>query len=264
MFANGWVSDSRRDIKRKLQEITKCCNEYNVIIVDFATSITHLYTSANNDIELASYALLKVLDTLILNGVSYQDIIIVGHSVGALIAATTCQWFATERLKRTDKLPLLIALDPSYACDPTKNCLHENVANQTLVIHGNNGYYGNSKPIGVVDYYPNGDCQMQLSCKSQVCSHIFPVWVFVESVCKPTSFYGVRCENTETWKKGLCNKNVAIPINVNLPLGKRGCYFSTTNPSMPYGQGLAGITPYGINKEDSLRYIGGYKPCSVL
>lgn len=264
VFASGWVSDSGRDIKRKLEEITKCCDNYNVIIVDFATSITHLYTSATSDIDLASYALLKVLDALLLNDVDYRDIILVGHSVGTQIAATASKWFSNERLHRLDKLPLLVALDPTHTCSTDNNCLSSYVANQTLVIHGNNGFYGISEALGTVDYYPNGDCQMQPSCKSQVCSHVFPVWVFVESVCKPDSFYAVQCKDTESWKRGICHKNEVIQINLDLPPHARGKFFSATNLNAPYGQGEAGTTLKDPERKGKgPKYGIGFKPCSA-
>lgn len=244
MFANGWVSDSKYDIKLKIQEIAQCCDDYNVIIVDFATCIEHLFKTTTYNINTAAYAVLKVIDAVLANNVLFHDIILVGFSVGAQIAAAACKLFTSERLNGDGKLPLLVAIDPSYACKPEYVHLAQDVADKVLVIHGNNGNYGYKEAIGTVDYYPNGDIKLQPPCKSsQVCSHVFPLFLFVEAVCQPNNFLAIKCPDRNKWQKGTCAKNDVIPINLDLPDRAQGKYFSTTNAKAPYGRALEGINP---------------------
>lgn len=243
VFANGWVSNPARDIKRKLQEITVDRDDYNLIIVDFATCITHLYKTSTHDIELASYALLRVLDTLVVQkGVHYKDIILVGFSVGAHIAAAASEAVTNHRLRRKHKLPLLVAIDPSHVIRQECHFLNPDAADQVLVIHGNNGIFGSAEQLGTVDYYPNGDCRVQPGCKSQICSHIRSLWLFVEAVCKPDSFIATKCDSWEDWKKGKCNKNEVAAINLDLPRAVQGKFYGRTNSEEPFGQGKDGAS----------------------
>lgn len=243
VFANGWVSDSRT--KQIIQDVAKCCNDYNIILVDFATSISHLYRTSIHDMELASYALLKVIDTLLLQHYNVRDIIVGGFGVGAQIAAATCQIVARERLHSRSKLPLLVAVDPSHVCNRnySNNHIQPDVADQVLVIHGNSGIYGMTGALGTIDYYPNGDRRLQPGCRSEVCSRVFALAVFAELVCHPKNFRATKCESWKSWSNGECRQNEVIAINLNFPDGVRGKFYSTTNARSPYGQGLMGAQP---------------------
>lgn len=181
VLANGWVNDLRT--KDALHAIAKCSTDYNLIVVDFATNIAHLFRTAKHDMELATYALFKVIDTLLLHQCHYKDIILAGYGVGAQIAAATCHVVAEQRLHGKRKLPLLVAIDPSRVCrnddkgsksncSTSDNYVGRTAADKVLVIHGNNGIYGMSEAIGHIDYYPNGENAIQLGCRTKVCSRV--------------------------------------------------------------------------------------------
>lgn len=254
VLANGWVHDAAT--KQTLHSIAKCTTDYNLIVVDFATNIAHLFRTAKHDTELATYALFKVIDTLLLNGCHYKDIIVAGYGVGAQIAAATCHVVAEQRLYANQrKLPLLVAIDPSRVCmsgvggGDSGNCtINDNyigrtAADKVLVIHGNNGIYGMPEAIGTVDYYPNGKCAVQPGCQTEVCSRKRAFAIFAEAICYEKAFSATKCSSWSKWQKGLCQKNEVIDINLNVPDNAQGKFYSSTNLRSPFGQGLKGSQP---------------------
>lgn len=244
VFANGWVSDART--KDLLYAIAKCCSDYNLIVVDFATSITHLFRTSTHDMELASYALFKVIDTLLLQHCHYKDIIVAGFGVGAQIAAATCHIVARERLHSKRKLSLLVAIDPSTVCGAGcgySNYIGPEAADKVLVIHGNNGIYGMPEALGTVDYYPNGECALQPGCRTEVCSRVRALAIFAESICHPKGFKAIQCDSWTKWRRGQCNDNEMITINLKLPKGVRGQFYGTTRARSPYGRGTKAVRP---------------------
>lgn len=249
IFANGWVSDGVYDINGKIKEIISCSHDYNVIIVDFASSISQLYKTNKHNIGVNAYALLKLIDVLLIHDVLYHDIIMVGFSVGAQISALACKLYAEDH-KYEKKLPLLVAIDPAPTCSLDHQYLNKDVAQQVLVYHGNNGNYGLKEAVGCVDFYPNGDGKLQAGCKSQVCSHIFPLWIFVESVCYPSNFLATKCNDWHSFTKGSCKSNDIIPINLDTPRSVDGKYFCVTGTQSPYGWGYGGAKAPKYKKDE--------------
>lgn len=128
-------------------------------------------------------------------GARLEDIHAIGHSLGGHTVGNVGKHI--QRLFGR-KLPRIVALDPAGLY--FENTLYQDVfnpsdADYTEVIHSNAGGSGYLKPIGDVDFYPNGG-SVQVGCGIDpltVCSHQRSVEYFVESINSPKGFLGRRC-----------------------------------------------------------------------
>ncbi|PSN43622.1 hypothetical protein C0J52_15022 [Blattella germanica] len=116
--------------------------------------------------NVAADDLAKFLDGLILqidNG-ARKDFTVVGFNLGAQVVG-----LAAKRMKQ-GPLPRIIALDPSKPLfefkDDSKRLASKD-AEFLLTIHTAGGFIAFSKPIGHVDFYPNGGIAPQPPCSEE-------------------------------------------------------------------------------------------------
>ncbi|XP_037907878.1 phospholipase A1 1 [Hermetia illucens] len=239
IFINGFFS-TERNLIQNIRNIAKCSNLHDVLILNFARSLQMLYNTAMHNIPVFAYAVLRILDTLVQNKLSKHQIVLVGHSQGAHIASAAAKLFHQQHAWR---LPLVIALDPAIPCDPKRQYVNREVAEQVLVIHTDHKQFGLKDAMGTIDYYPNGVDKQQPGCKDPTCSHEKAVQIFAESVCNPGSFMAVRCKDWDAFQKNMCYRGGVVPIGLRIPPGTKGKYYSMTKREAPFGLGFSGISP---------------------
>lgn len=96
-----------------------------------------------------------------------------------------------------------------YEKNHLKEHLTENDAFLVDIVHSDAGRFGWSKPVGDIDFWPNGGNAVQPYCqvrndKTPRCSHYTSVYYFAESVNNPDHFPAVRCQSREYWKMKKC------------------------------------------------------------
>lgn len=94
------------------------------------------------------------IDYLVSYGMNLQDLLVVGHSLGAHISG-----IAGKQLQSPGKIGVIIGLDPAGPLFPFNNIhkrLADTDADYVQVIHTDAGYLGIKNPIGHGDFYPNG------------------------------------------------------------------------------------------------------------
>lgn len=128
---------------------------YNVFFVDWGKTANKTYSVAAGNVKRVGDI---IGDFIIASKLGLNNIHLIGHSMGAMVAA-----FIGKRIqeKTNNRIYRITALDPAgpkfESVRLTKNMrLCDEDANFVDVIHTDAGHYGYTAPIGHVDYYPNG------------------------------------------------------------------------------------------------------------
>lgn len=94
------------------------------------------------------------IDYLVQYGMNLEELLVVGHSLGAHISGMAGKLTQTE-----GKIGIIIGLDPAGPLFPF-NDVHKRLADTDAhyvqVIHTDAGHLGIEHPIGHGDFYPNG------------------------------------------------------------------------------------------------------------
>lgn len=101
-------------------------------------------------------------------GGNLSDVHIIGHSVGAHIAA-----FAGQRVKQLTEMSVgrITALDPAlpvFLLVGDDNRLSRDDAEVVVAVHTDGGFSGFKERVGSVDVYPNGGVAPQPGCPQRI------------------------------------------------------------------------------------------------
>lgn len=138
--------------------------------------------------------------------VDLEDIIVIGHSLGAHIAG-----LAGKHLT-TGQLPKIFGLDPANPLF-SMGSAHERIAVgdarsvETIVTDG--GGLGFSAPLGDGNFYPNGG-RSQPGCGwdlAGTCAHSRAHEFYLESLNTEDHFYSFSCESYDEIRRGRCTTN---------------------------------------------------------
>lgn len=191
LIVHGFLENGKarwmQDIKDAFLDEEDC----NVIIIDWsggAQLLSYIKASGNTALvgREASLLVQRLIETH-RNTLSVDQVHIVGFSLGGQIAG----FFGRHFKQTTGKLiPRITALDPAGPLfDNTNVCLSDKDARFVDVIHTSGGEaivvgeLGIDRPVGHVDFYPNGG-KMQPGCKPLdiPCDHFRAPAYFLESL----------------------------------------------------------------------------------
>lgn len=191
LIVHGFLENGKvswiQDIKDAFLDEEDC----NVIIIDWSGGAQQLsYIKASGNTALvgreASLLVQRLIETH-RNTLSADQVHIVGFSLGGQIAG----FFGRHFKHTTGKLiPRITALDPAGPLfDNTSVCLSDSDARYVDAIHTSGGKaivvgeLGIDRPVGHVDFYPNGG-KKQPGCKpvDLPCDHFRATAYFLESI----------------------------------------------------------------------------------
>lgn len=118
-------------------------------------------------------AVAQFIDHLVTLGLNLNDLILVGHSLGAHVCG-----IAGKHID-SGKPAVIIGLDPALPLFNLKNPAHRLTytdAHYVQIIHTSGGFLGVKHPIGHADFYPNYGC-VQPGC-SGLLTGIFNFKIF--------------------------------------------------------------------------------------
>ncbi|KYM77372.1 Pancreatic triacylglycerol lipase [Atta colombica] len=263
IIIHGWTESGNafwlHDIRRNYLNV----GNYNVICVDwFAGSTKEYLTSVklthqnimhnrNSCFQVGEYvaAFIEFLGSEI--QVSFDDIHVVGHSLGAHVAGHIGNYMSKKLGRITGLDPAGPAFETPYLKDKEER-LDAADANFVDVIHTCAGSLGFLRPIGHADFYPNGGTFKQPGCPVfssqyidlaciflETCSHGRSHQFFTESIVHPDGFVAMKCSNWMDFQLGKCGDNnfsTAVMgefINPNI----QGIFYLQTNAQPPFGKG---------------------------
>lgn len=110
------------------------------------------------------------------------------------------------------------------------------------VIHTCAGRAGYMKPLGHVDFYPNGGssqpgCEPAPDIYGTACSHGRSIEFFAESILSENGFYAYKCKSYEEYHTDLCKTNDFLLMGDPTPTNARGVYYLDTTSKFPYAKG---------------------------
>lgn len=138
-------------------------SDVNVITVDWSGPAGNVYypASAGFTKRLGRHVA-EIIDNLAeTKGARYNDIHIIGHSLGAH-ASGVAGHFTKQKVSRVTGLDPALPLFEDVA--DLKDRLDDSDAEFVEVIHTAAGILGMSSPVGHADFYPNGGTPFQPGC----------------------------------------------------------------------------------------------------
>ncbi|XP_071419405.1 lipase member I [Pithys albifrons albifrons] len=196
----AWLGD--------MKNLLLSSEDINLIIVDWnrgATTVNYL-TAVENCRKVAEI-LKNYIDQMLVHGASLDSMYMIGVSLGAHIAGFVGQ-------KYNGKVGRITGLDPagpSFTHEPPERRLDHTDAQFVDVIHSDTDVLGFKRPLGTIDFYPNGGMD-QPGCPKTLfggieyfkCDHQRSVFLFLSSLKRKCDIITYPCESYLDYKRGKC------------------------------------------------------------
>ncbi|XP_049878505.1 pancreatic triacylglycerol lipase-like [Pectinophora gossypiella] len=239
VLTHGWLNHGYSPMPESIKEAYLNVSDINIIVVDWGVAANVNYILASYNVAMVGHLLTEFLNFLIEEGVSMDDMHLIGHSLGAHVVG-----IAGAFVKK-GPIDTITGLDPAYPLFTLGNKdarLDKHDARHVEVIHTCGGYLGFMSPLGHIDFYPNGGSR-QPGCGYDIrglCAHNRAHMFFAESIVSDVPFTAVRCESyDEIYYQGSCKGTgeTLLMGGFDIHYGKDGIYYLKTNAASPYALG---------------------------
>lgn len=183
------------------------CNVFCVDYKQFSYDI--MYASAKINAKYIGDDIANVLKMLTDNmSVGSENIHLIGHGLGAHIVGHTGNELNGEISRITGLDPakhLYENTDPKYTID-------KNDATFVDIIHTNGNGFGLIKPLGHIDFYPNGgrsqpNCKVLDRVSGGACSHAKAYDYFAHSILARNGSKALQCAQWSDYELGECGES---------------------------------------------------------
>ncbi|XP_016971055.2 lipase member H-A isoform X1 [Drosophila rhopaloa] len=233
----------------------------NVLVADWGPVASLDYPTSRLAVKKVARILAKSLrDFLQRHGVNLESVHVIGHSLGAHIAGRIGLYF-------NGTLGRVTGLDPALPLFSSRSddSLHSNAAQFVDVIHTDYPLFGDIRPRGKVDFYPNFGQAPQPGCENldvvaaskllheaYSCSHNRAVMFYAESIGMKNNFPAISCslraiksrqvknclkDKSESNKTGIDDKDQTVFMGEHVNQNATLYFYLATNAAPPYGQG---------------------------
>ncbi|XP_075989997.1 lipase member H-like [Anticarsia gemmatalis] len=233
LLLHGWIADVTADFNTVLVPAFLAAGDVNVLAVDWSAGAdTANYLSALTNTRTGGQSAAKFITWLNeTTGCKISDFHLVGYSLGAHLAGVIGR-------SLDGKVGYITGLDPALiGWIFNSDRLRSSDAVYTEIIHTNAGLLGYPRPLGDVDFYPNGGINMP-GCTSQMTDHSRSYFYFAESL-RSGGFSAKPCTSYIKAMRGKTGDHLD-----NLKMGgllpKTGCsgiFYLKTNPQPPFSRG---------------------------
>lgn len=236
IIIHGWMSQSRGSFNRDVKNAYLKHGDYNVIVTDWSSSSANVnYFAVVKLIEEFGAQLVQFTRELHRQlGASYDDMYLIGHSLGAQIAGSAGKFLKPERYNT------IFALDPAgptFRHRSTEFRIDPSDARYVESMH-TSGNFGFLRPTGSATFYPNFGLY-QRSCYYLGCSHIRAYQMFAESINSPKGFWGTPCKREDSkWQCDLSRRQ-SQRMGGEPSVEKTGIFYVKTSSSDPFALGRA-------------------------
>ncbi|KAG6453189.1 hypothetical protein O3G_MSEX007987 [Manduca sexta] len=239
VLTHGWLNHGDSPMPESIKEAYLNVSDLNIIVVDWGNAANVNYILASYNVAGVGRILTDFLNFLIGEGVSMDDVHLIGHSLGAHVVGIAGAYV------RKGPIDTITGLDPALPLFTLGNKdarLDKHDARHVEVIHTCGGYLGFASPLGHIDFYPNGGTR-QPGCGFDyrgLCAHNRAHMFFSESIISDVPFTAVRCKDyDELYYQGSCKGTgeKLIMGGFDIHYGKDGIYYLKTNADKPYALG---------------------------
>ncbi|XP_017479456.1 PREDICTED: phospholipase A1-like [Rhagoletis zephyria] len=245
ILIHGWLGGANAGVYQTLVPayLRQGSGNYNVFTIDWSRGAVADYLTASYRVKPVGKVLAKFIDFLQREaGIRYEDLYVIGFSMGAHIAGIAGKHIQTGRL------PVIYALDPALPFFRYEN-FDERIAitdaDYIEVVHTSVGSYGYDRPLGHADYYVNYG-SAQPGCFLNECSHIRAFQIFAESLLTKEAFRAQGCD-VKLWPDMIKHRRCLMgtgremllggdPANVTALRGRGGVFYLATNAGPPYAK----------------------------
>ncbi|KAH8379327.1 hypothetical protein KR009_004187 [Drosophila setifemur] len=259
LIVHGYVGSRTHASIMPLRNAYTAQGYKNVLVADWGPAANLDYPTSRFAVKKVSRFLAKKLDEFLQrHGISYDVVHVVGHSLGAHIAGSIGRYF-NGTLGRVTGLDPALPLFTSRADDS----LHPNAGQFVDVIHTDYPLFGDWRPRGMVDFYPNFGQAPQPGCEdvdliaasklireAYSCSHNRAVMFYAESIGLPRNFPAIPCSlksiksrHAEGCLKdfsesGNPDEDQMVYMGEHVNRSATSYFYLATNGEPPYGQGM--------------------------
>ncbi|XP_034655308.1 lipase member H-A isoform X1 [Drosophila subobscura] len=237
----------------------------NVLVADWSPAASLDYPSSRFAVGKVSLVLAKELQRFLLrHSITTAAVHVVGHSLGAHIAGRIGHYF-------NGTLGRVTGLDPALPLftQRSEDSLRSNAAQFVDVIHTDYPLFGDLRPRGTVDFYPNFGFAPQPGCEdvdliaaskllreAYSCSHNRAVMFYAESIGMPQNFPAIPCslkaiksrhvdsclrESSRSSHNGTKSEKLddseVVFMGEQVSRSVSGYFYLETNGAPPYGKG---------------------------
>ncbi|XP_059608065.1 lipase member H-A-like [Phlebotomus argentipes] len=237
---HGWNNNADSGVNVEIRDAYLLHGEFNVIVVDWsAGALTIDYPAARSNVHIVGPRVAEMIDFLNTQGMPFENVTVIGHSLGAHTAGIVGKHVTRGRL------PAIVALDPAlphFTINRPEERIALTDADFIEVIHTNAGLLGFDLPIGMVDFYPNWGIS-QPGCRlidvAGACSHARSYALFAESINSGPGFVSRQCRNygdilnQDCVSSGSNRRMGGEPLDTE----SRGVFWLPTNDNAPFAKG---------------------------
>ncbi|XP_041975198.1 lipase member H-A-like isoform X2 [Aricia agestis] len=198
VIVHGWTGSGNSSMNPLITDAFLAVSDCNVIVVDWNSLASRCYTTAVLGVpDVGEYLGNFLIWLFDIAGGDWNELHLVGFSLGAHVVGNAGRTASGRPGRVTGLDPAL----PLWCKNPDR--LGTDSAVYVEIIHTDGGVLGFMKPIGHVDFYPNGGTNPQPGCWCSTCSHFRAPELFASSV-KNNHFVGHRCANLIAASIGYC------------------------------------------------------------
>nr|XP_060626497.1 lipase member I isoform X1 [Anolis sagrei ordinatus]XP_060626498.1 lipase member I isoform X1 [Anolis sagrei ordinatus]XP_060626499.1 lipase member I isoform X1 [Anolis sagrei ordinatus] len=193
----------------KIKDLLLEIEDANILIVDWNRGATTLnYPSAVSNAKKLVDILKNLLEQMLENGATLESFYMIGVSLGAHVAGLLGKAYG-------GKIGRITGLDPAGPLFTGKSS-HERLdytdAQFVDVIHTDIDALGYRKPLGNIDFYPNGGTD-QPGCPASLlggvsqyfkCDHQRSVYLYMASLEENCNVTAYPCDSYEDYRNGKC------------------------------------------------------------
>ncbi|XP_037959926.1 phospholipase A1 [Teleopsis dalmanni] len=208
--------------------------DFNVIVVDWSLISSNVnYFGVVDLIEDLGFLLAEFVHFLHMRtGLHYDDVYLIGHSLGAQIAGSAGKQVKPFRFNTIFALdpagPKFRDLSDEHRVDPTDATYVESIQTSSSL--------GFEEPVGHATFYPNYG-RDQKNCYIYGCSHSRAYNYFAESITSTKGFWGKLCKrkSEDIWL--ISDSGAEFRMGGEPSTPKRGTFYLKTNSEPPYAMG---------------------------
>ncbi|XP_045454764.1 pancreatic triacylglycerol lipase-like [Melitaea cinxia] len=218
--------------------------DHNVLALDWSNLAFGNYLNVLLDVPLVGEETAKALLRLVDKGLNIKNLHVVGHSLGAPVAAVV----ARSLKQNGHTLPRVTGLDPAslgFYLPLSAAPLNSGDASFVDIIHTDGGKYGTPFSLGHVDFWPNGGQAIQPGCPRRYiplsiesfCSH-WRSWRFYAESLIGGKFVARKSTDYDAFLRGYGSETALMGISATPDL--RGNFYLQTATREPFALGDRG------------------------
>ncbi|XP_078046323.1 pancreatic triacylglycerol lipase-like [Augochlora pura] len=243
---HGYTESVERESVTLIVEAYLKYTKKNIIAIDYRQiADDRNYIADVVHVQNVGRAIANALNTLVQKGLNPKSVHIIGHSLGGQVAAYV-------GLHTKSRLLRITGLDPAGPLFYTGRFLRAGDADFVLIIHTDEGVFGQYQHSGNVDFVPNGGHRLQPGCPiipsdkdpETICNHHRSWRYYAESVGNPDGFVAVQCSGGGLFQKLQCNQSDVTVMGYATPSSVSGTYYLNTNSQSPFALGTKGIQAF--------------------